>query len=188
MCRYAEPRIHSMPNQKVTAMNINQIASMGVAATLLSGPCLADGVVKGQTATKKVVVEETSSDIVEVTVLEKTALNTWVVSDDLTNETNDAEQTTPAAGTITDCNDNGIDDAADIAAGTADDIDGDGTPDSCEIAAGDVNLNGIVNSADVNIVLGWWGLDYSPTSDCNTDGTVDGHDLAMVLAAFGSTL
>jgi len=169
-------------------MNIVQIACTSAATSLLSGLCLADGVVKGQTATKKVVVQEVSTDIVEVKVLAKTSTNTWVVADDLTTETNAAEQTAPATGSITDCNDNGIDDASDIAAGTASDIDGDAKPDSCEIAAGDINLNGVVNGADVSIVLGWWNLGYSPTSDCNFDGNVDGMDLAIVLAAFGSTL
>ena len=168
-------------------MNIIQIACAGAATSLLTGLCLADGVVKGQTATKKVVVQEVSADIVEVKVLAKTSTNTWVVADDLTTEANQAEQIAPALGSITDCNDNGIDDAADIAAGTESDIDGDAKPDSCEIALGDVNLDGAVNGADASIVLGWWNLSYSPTSDCNFDGNVDGMDLAIVLAAFGST-
>lgn len=168
-------------------MNIIQIACAGAATSLLTGLCLADGVVKGQTATKKVVVQEVSADIVEVKVLAKTSANTWVVADDLTTEANQAEQIAPALGSITDCNDNGIDDAADIAAGTESDIDGDAKPDSCEIALGDVNLDGTVNGADASIVLGWWNLSYSPTSDCNFDGNVDGMDLAIVLAAFGST-
>ena len=169
-------------------MNNVQILCATAATGLVSGLCLADGVVKGQTATKKVVVQEVSADIVEVKVLAKTSTNTWVVADDLTTETNQAEQTAPALGSITDCNGNGIDDAIDISSGSESDIDGDGKPDSCEIAAGDVNLNGVVNGADASIVLGWWGLDYSPTSDCNFDGIVDGRDLAIVLAAFGSTL
>ena len=169
-------------------MNIIQIACAGAAASLLSGLCLADGVVKGQTATKKVVVQEVSADIVQVKVLAKTSTNTWVVADDLTAEANQAEQAAPALGSITDCNENGIDDATDIASGTENDIDGDAKPDSCEVAAGDINLNGVVNGADVSIVLGWWNLSYSPTSDCNFDGNVDGMDLAIVLAAFGSTL
>jgi len=168
-------------------MNIVQFACVSAATSLLSGLCLADGVVKGQTATKKVVVQEVSADIVEVKVLAKTSTNAWVVADDLTTETNAAEQAAPALGSITDCNDNGIDDAADIAAGTENDIDGDAKPDSCEIALGDVNLDGTVNGADASIVLGWWNLSYSPTSDCNFDGNVDGMDLAIVLAAFGST-
>ena len=168
-------------------MNIVQIACASAAASLLSGLCLADGVVKGQTATKKVVVQEVEADIVEVKVLSKTDSNTWVVADDLTAEANEAEQSAPALGSISDCNQNGIDDSVDIASGTSSDIDGDGKPDSCEIAAGDVNLNGVVNGSDVSIVLGWWNLGYSPTSDCNFDGTVDGMDLAIVLAAFGST-
>lgn len=168
-------------------MNLIQIACAGAATSLLTGLCLADGVVKGQTATKKVVVQEVSADIVEVKVLAKTSTNTWVVADDLTAEANQAEQIAPALGSITDCNENGIDDAADISAGTENDIDGDAKPDSCEIALGDVNLDGTVNGADASIVLGWWNLSYSPTSDCNFDGNVDGMDLAIVLAAFGST-
>lgn len=168
-------------------MNIVQVTCVSAATSLLSGLCLADSVVKGQTATKKVVVEEVEADIVEVKVLAKTSTNAWVVADDLTAETNAAEQSAPALGSITDCNQNGIDDSVDIASGTSSDIDGDGKPDSCEIAAGDVNLNGVVNGSDVSIVLGWWNLGYSPTSDCNFDGNVDGLDLAIVLASFGST-
>ena len=167
-------------------MNIIQIACAGVATSLLTGLCLADGVVKGQTATKKVVVQEVAADILEVKVLAKTSTNDWVVADDLTDEANAVEQSAPALGSITDCNQNGTDDAADIAAGTESGLDGDTQPDSCEIAAGDVNLNGSVSGSDVSIVLGWWNLGYSPTSDCNFDGNVDGVDLAIVLAAFGS--
>ena len=168
-------------------MILIQIACAGAATSLLTGLCLADGVVKGQTATKKVVVQEVSADIVEVKVLAKTSTNTWVVADDLTAEANQAEQIAPALGSITDCNENGIDDAADISAGAENDIDGDTKPDSCEIALGDVNLDSTVNGADASSVLGWWTLSYSPTSDCNFDGNVDGMDLAIVLAAFGST-
>jgi hypothetical protein len=157
------------------------------AASLVSCLCLADGVVRGQTATKKVVVEEVAADVVEVKVFAKTNNNTWVVTDDLTDETNEAEQSGLSLRSMSDCNDNGIEDSTDISNGTESDIDSDGKPDSCEIAAGDVNLNGVINGADVGIVLGWWSLDYSPTSDTNFDGTVDGLDLAIVLAAFGTT-
>lgn len=160
---------------------VTAVAALGIAMV-----ATADVVVKGQTATKKVVVEEIAQDIVEVRVLAKTGANTWTVACDVTQETNDAEAEGPALLLTADCNDNGVDDATDIASGMETDFDHDARPDSCEAAAGDTNLDGTVNQLDVSVVLGWWGLGYSPTSDANQDGLVDGHDLGLVLAAFGS--
>ncbi len=167
-------------------MNKESIALGVIALSFLVPHALGDVLVKGQTATKKVVVEEIAQDLVEVRVMAKSSSGAWVVDDDLTSETNHAEATAPELRITADCNENGIDDADDISAGVEDDIDADGRPDSCEIAVGDVNLNGVVNHADVNTVLGWWGLGYSPTSDANFDGMVDGHDLAAVLAGWGT--
>ena len=86
--------------------------------------------------------------------------------------------------TFTDCNGNGVDDAADIAAG-AQDADGDGRLDSCEQAVGDLNLNGVVDQGDVYILLGWWHFPDGAPCDFNADGNIDGRDLGFVLARFG---
>jgi formylglycine-generating enzyme required for sulfatase activity len=52
---------------------------------------------------------------------------------------------------------------------------------------GDITGNGVVDGADLALVLAAWGSDGSdePGSDINTDGLVNGADLAFVIAAFG---
>ncbi|MFU8828122.1 MAG: choice-of-anchor Q domain-containing protein [Phycisphaerales bacterium] len=51
---------------------------------------------------------------------------------------------------------------------------------------GDVNGDGVVNLADLNLVLGNFGT-QSFRGDANGDGVVDMTDLSIVLAAFGQT-
>lgn len=163
-------------------------AAIGFATLILGVPPQLS--VKGQTAQRKVVAVETASEIVEAKVIVQTSSGSWAEAEDITEEVDVAEAVatvTPAGGSQQDCNANGVDDSQDISSGTSHDWDNDGRPDECEIAAGDVNLDGTVNSMDLNVVLGWWNLGYSPTSDVNDDGTVDGEDLAGVLAAWGST-
>jgi len=57
---------------------------------------------------------------------------------------------------------------------------------------GDVNGDGVVNSQDLALVLGSWGVCPDPPvpciSDINGDGLVNAQDLAVVLANWGSTL
>jgi len=48
----------------------------------------------------------------------------------------------------------------------------------------DLDDDGVVNGADLAIVLGDWGT-ASPLSDLNLDGMVNGADLAIVLGAWG---
>jgi formylglycine-generating enzyme required for sulfatase activity len=52
---------------------------------------------------------------------------------------------------------------------------------------GDITGNGMVNGADLGLVLAAWGSDGSdePGSDINADGLVNGADLAFVIGAFG---
>jgi formylglycine-generating enzyme required for sulfatase activity len=52
---------------------------------------------------------------------------------------------------------------------------------------GDISGNGMVNGADLGLVLAAWGSDGSdePGSDINADGLVNGADLAFVIGAFG---
>ena len=48
---------------------------------------------------------------------------------------------------------------------------------------GDLDGNGIVDGADLGLLLGQWGTDG--TADFNDDGTVDGADLGLLLGAWG---
>jgi formylglycine-generating enzyme required for sulfatase activity len=51
----------------------------------------------------------------------------------------------------------------------------------------DITGNGLVNGADLGLVLAAWGSDGTdePGSDINADGLVNGADLAFVIGAFG---
>lgn len=57
-----------------------------------------------------------------------------------------------------------------------------GTPDACEASGpvGDLNGDGIVNGADLGILLGSWG--GTGAADLNGDGVVNGSDLGMLLS------
>jgi len=52
---------------------------------------------------------------------------------------------------------------------------------------GDITGNGVVNGADLGLVLAAWGSDGTdePESDINADGIVNGADLGVVLATWG---
>ncbi len=157
-----------------------------------------DGIqVRGMAGGKRVLATVVQEEVVEVK-LEVIVVPGVVVQADITEAVEAAAeisadvaaqgeaQAESQPATMQDCNGNGIDDADDILFGVSTDFDADGHPDECEAALGDINLDGTVTQLDVNAVLGWWGLGYSPTSDANGDGTVDGFDLSLVLAAFGS--
>jgi hypothetical protein len=51
-------------------------------------------------------------------------------------------------------------------------------------APSDLNGDGVVNGADLGILLGAWGSSGGP-ADLNGDGTVDGADLGLLLGAWG---
>ena len=93
-----------------------------------------------------------------------------------------------------DCNGDGIVDYGQILDGTLIDTNGNGIPDCCEFGfpcfpdscPADLNNDGIVNGADISIMLGFWGLNGKPVdADINGDGLVDGADLAMLLSSWG---
>jgi hypothetical protein len=93
-----------------------------------------------------------------------------------------------AAGTVlveatcTDCDGNGLVDSWELLLGTAEDADDDGVIDVCACPA-DLDGNGIVNGADLGVLLLGWGLGGS--ADLDGDGVVDGADLGLALLAWG---
>ncbi len=91
----------------------------------------------------------------------------------------------PQNGPFTDCNGNGIEDAAEILDGSEADANGNGVLDSCEAPCdGDVTGDDQVNLADLNLVLANFGSSTTE-GDATGDGEVDLADLNLVLANFG---
>jgi len=87
-------------------------------------------------------------------------------------------------GSETDCDGNGVFDSCDIARGAPDE-DSDGRIDDCELAYGDLNLDGTVDGLDLAALLAVWGLTDPPYGDFNGDGIVSGADLTTLLARWG---
>lgn len=88
-------------------------------------------------------------------------------------------------GLAGDCDGDGRLDDCMIARDPSLDADGNGVLDACEEGTpgdcgGDLDGNGRVDGTDLAIVLAFWGSS-SPIADCNGSGEVDGTDLAMVL-------
>jgi hypothetical protein len=63
------------------------------------------------------------------------------------------------------------------------DANGNGIPDTCEGVHGDLNGDGVVNGADLGILLARWGQPGG-VGDLNGDLFVDGGDLGELLAAW----
>lgn len=83
-----------------------------------------------------------------------------------------------------DCNGNGIADLVDIFAGTMPDTNGDGRGDNCPtLCVEDFNRDGIVDAADLAVLLNGWG---GAGGDLNADGNTDAADLAVLLNAWGN--
>ena len=68
-----------------------------------------------------------------------------------------------------DCNGNDILDECDISDGTSSDKNGDGIPDECSKCPQDLNGNGLVNAADLALLLGAWGPNPGHDADFNGD-------------------
>lgn len=65
------------------------------------------------------------------------------------------------------------------------DKDADGRIDACEQAYGDLDLNGLIDGADLGALLSVWGLPNPPYGDLSGDGNVDGADLGELLSRWG---
>jgi len=92
-------------------------------------------------------------------------------------------------GGCPDCNGDGYADKGQILRGQLADTNGDGIPDICDVPTcqdADLFRNGVINGADLGILLSEWGPAYANTvSDINHDGRVDGSDLGFLLANWG---
>lgn len=85
-----------------------------------------------------------------------------------------------AGGGAGDCNANGIPDSCDIAAGLLTDADGDGVPDECDVCEADCNGDGSINTQDVLCFLNLWNAGDG-AADCNGDGTINTQDVTCFL-------
>jgi hypothetical protein len=107
----------------------------------------------------------------------------WTFDSTFDGVTTDQPAWTFAHG-ISDCNNNGILDNRDIASGVADD-DTDGHLDICEFAKGDLDLNGVLDSGDISIILLYMG-EYDPLfGDLDGNGIIGTGDLSLILLNFG---
>lgn len=95
-----------------------------------------------------------------------------------------------ANGVSQDCNRNFVPDECDIASGTSRDADGDGVPDECELRPGDMDCDGAVTFADIDLFVealageDAWTHPDCPwlNADCNGDGQVDFQDIDPFVA------
>ncbi|MCP4833174.1 MAG: hypothetical protein GY895_00275 [Phycisphaera sp.] len=84
-----------------------------------------------------------------------------------------------------DCDGDGETDLEEIFNG-APDVDGDGIPDDCpRPCVGDVNGDGFVNGADLGLMIAVWGSCGDCPEDLNGDGAVNGADLGLMIAGWG---
>jgi hypothetical protein len=85
-----------------------------------------------------------------------------------------------------DCDSDGIVDYGQILRGERPDANTNGVPDGCECIA-DLNNDGVVQGADLGLMLAAWGsAPTGTTADVNRDGAVDGNDLGLMLAGWGA--
>lgn len=83
-----------------------------------------------------------------------------------------------------DCDNDGTPDSVEISNGAMD-WDTDGVLDSCEYRIGDLNLNGLIDSQDVSILLGWWAIPNPLFGDLDFDNVVGPRDLGILLGRWG---
>ena len=88
-----------------------------------------------------------------------------------------------AAGRLADCDGNGVPDITEMISSNAD-ADGDYLLDACRVVSPDLFPNGIVDSADLAVLLALWNT-FEPLADFNRDGVVGAADLAVLLTAWG---
>jgi DNA-binding beta-propeller fold protein YncE len=91
----------------------------------------------------------------------------------------DFVENTAASCVSDDCNQNNVDDAADVAGGGSLDLNGNGVPDECE----DCNANGVLDPADIqsgaSLDLNTNAVPDDCEPDCNANGSPDDRDIAL---------
>ncbi|MBL9148500.1 MAG: hypothetical protein JNM94_07380 [Phycisphaerae bacterium] len=85
-------------------------------------------------------------------------------------------------GAATDCNQNGLPDACEFATGVLHDLNGNGKADECDGFTADLTGDGVVDAADLGVLLGAWGR--AGNADFDGDGTVGAADLGILLGAW----
>ena len=83
-----------------------------------------------------------------------------------------------------DCNFNGRVDTCDFAEGASDD-NLDGHLDTCQWAKGDLDLNGVVDTGDISIVLLYYGEIDPVFGDFDGNQIIDTGDVSYLLLNFG---
>jgi hypothetical protein len=94
-------------------------------------------------------------------------------------------------GTRTDCNRNLLPDGCDVTSGYSADENRNGRPDECETCPGDINVDHVVDQADLGLLLPAFGArrddpNYRRGADINGDGVVGQADLGVLLAQYGT--
>jgi opacity protein-like surface antigen len=85
-----------------------------------------------------------------------------------------------------DCDADGQVDSDQITRGSAPDVNGNGVLDVCDFRAGDLNLDGVVGSADLTLLLGAWGGTLPEITDLTGDGVVNSADLSFLLSKWNT--
>ena len=87
---------------------------------------------------------------------------------------------------LADCDSNGLLDAWEIAEGLVNDGNADGLPDGCDSARVDLDGDGQVDGNDLGLFMALWGTNGRLGGDFDGNDIVDGGDLAILLAGWAA--
>lgn len=85
-----------------------------------------------------------------------------------------------------DCDADGQLDSNQIKWGWAPDVNSNGALDVCDLRGGDLNLDGVVGSADLTLLLGAWGGTLPEIIDLTGDGVVSTADLSFLFSKWNT--
>ena len=85
-----------------------------------------------------------------------------------------------------DCDADGQLDWNQIAWGWTPDVNSNGVLDVCDLRGGDLNLDGVVGSADLTLLLGAWGGTLPEIIDLTGDGVVSTADLSFLFSKWNT--
>jgi hypothetical protein len=139
----------------------------------------------------RAVVSSNTGKVAAAQVEEKSAptTNDWEVTEPETDVVEETIEESTAGDELDfdDCNENGLDDLLEIGDGAADDANGNLVPDQCEFDYGDLNLDGVINGADLFVILGWYAAPFPLYGDLNFDGVVNSADMGLLLSRWGAS-